>query len=146
MRLLDADILAYALYDESPAHEESWTYIENHVQHGNPLHLTSTTILEVYNTLFWYYKVRPLTDLIQKISLTLDMLEPVPTSLGGLHISETENIPLGDGFLIDTARKQRIPIIVSNDQHIAKTAPRYGCIVENPITDKVRSNLSEYKP
>lgn len=142
MRLLDADILAYALYDESPAHLESWSYLENHVQHGNLLHVNPTTILEVYNTLYWHYKVRPLKDLIQKISLTLDLLEQVPTSLGGLTLSQTENIPLRDGLLIDTARTQRIPIIVSNDPHIAKTASRYGCIVENPITDETRSKLS----
>ncbi len=29
MRIVDADILAYALFDESPAHLDSWKIIEN---------------------------------------------------------------------------------------------------------------------
>ena len=64
----------------------------------------------------------------------------VKTSTLGLNVTSTDNIPLGDGFLIATALENRIPIIVSNDSHIASKAPKYGLIVENPIPKNVREN------
>ena len=146
MRLLDADILAYALYDESPAHQDSWQYLENHIKQGNKIHITLTTILETYNTLYWYYHIRPRTQLLEKMRLTLELLEPIQTSLQGIAISQTMNIPLGDGFLIAAAKQNNIPIIVSNDKHIAKTATKQGLVYENPITDKTRKKLSDQTP
>lgn len=146
MRLLDADILAYALYNESPAHQEAWQYIENHIKEGNKIHITATTILETYNTLYWYYKIRPKNQLLEKISLTLELLEPVTTSLQGITISQKMNIPLGDGFLIATAKQNNIPIIVSNDKHIATAANKQGLIYENPLTEKTLEKLSTYTP
>jgi len=141
MRLLDADILAYALYDESPAHQEAWSYFENCIRENLPLHVTPTTILETYNTLYWYYKVRPLKPLIEKIQLTLEAITIVETSIDGLTVSHTDNIPLGDGFLIATAKKHKLPIIVSNDQHIIKQTPKHGLLHENPITAETRTKL-----
>ncbi|MCW4012127.1 MAG: type II toxin-antitoxin system VapC family toxin [Candidatus Bathyarchaeota archaeon] len=141
MRLLDADILAYALYDESPAHQEAWSYLEHCINENLPLHITPTTILETYNTLYWYYKVRPLKLLIEKIKLILEAMTTVETSIDGLTVSQTDNIPLGDGFLIATAKKHKLPIIVSNDQHIIKQTPKHGLLHENPITAETRAKL-----
>ncbi|MCX6654084.1 MAG: hypothetical protein NTY03_03060 [Candidatus Bathyarchaeota archaeon] len=53
MRLLDADILAYALNDESPAHSSAWGTVEKALTGEIDLHVTPTTILETYNTLYW---------------------------------------------------------------------------------------------
>ena len=143
MRLLDADILAYALYNQSPAHNDAWNYLKNHINQGHQLHITPTTILETYNTLYWHYQVRPITSLLEKLALTLQTLTPTPTSLNGLQIASTENIPLGDGFLIATAQQNKIPIIASNDHHIAKKAEKYGYINENPITQETRNKLTQ---
>lgn len=142
MRLLDADILAYALYDESPAHGSAWKTLERALAGEIALNVTPTTILETYNTLFWFYRVRPLKTLLEKMILTMDGLNVVETSITGLNISQTENIPLGDGFLIATALKQGIPVIVTNDAHLINKAPKYGLITENPIPDDVRKELS----
>ncbi len=146
MRLIDADIFAYFLYDESPAHKITWEYIKNFLQKDITLNISPTTILETYNTLYWYYKVRPIKDLIKKITLTLETLNLVHTSVNGLKIAATENIPLGDGFLISTAIQHNIPVIVSNDNHIASTAQKYGIIHENPITLEIREELSKWSP
>lgn len=145
MRLLDADILAYALYDESPAHSSAWETVERALTGEIDLHVTHTTILETYNTLFWFYKVRPLKTLLEKMILTVDGLKVVETSISGLNISEAENIPLGDGFLIATALKHGKPIIVTNDTHVINKAPKYGLLTENPIPDEVKKSLSTWK-
>jgi predicted nucleic acid-binding protein len=146
LRLIDADIFAYFLYDESPAHKAAWEYMINFLQKDITLNISPTTILETYNTLYWYYKVRPIKDLIKKITLTLETLNLIHTSVNGLKIAATENIPLSDGLLISTAMQNKIPVIVSNDKHIASTAQKYGIIHENPITPEIRDALSEWSP
>jgi len=109
------------------------------------VYLTYTTILETYNVLFWYYRVRPLRKLLEKLKLTVSALKVVESSINGLEISSAENILLGDGFLIATVLAHRIPIIVSNDQDIANKASKYGLIVENPIPEEIRKKLMKYE-
>jgi len=43
------------------------------------IYLTHTAILEAYNVLFWFYQVRPLKRLVEKIKLTTDELKVVET-------------------------------------------------------------------
>ena len=145
MRLIDADILSYALFDESPAHLDSWKIIENAVRTQIRLYVAMTSILETYNVLYWFYRVRPRTALIQKISRVLETMIPIPPSSNGIDLAFRENIPLGDGFLLATALNNRIPVIVSNDVHIAKIAPKIGLIVENPLAEKTKRRLSHPK-
>lgn len=144
MRILDADILAYALYDGSPAHPYAWQLVERALMGEIELSVTPTTILEAYNVLFWFYRVRPMRSLLEKLALTVDGLKVVETSTGGLKISAADNIPLGDGFLIATALQHNKPIVVTNDSHIIIKAPKYGLIAENPIPDSVKEKLSNW--
>ncbi len=146
MRILDADILAYALYNQSPAHTSAWGLVENCITQGIPLNVTPTTILETFNTLFWHYRVRPAQKLLEKLSLTVNEIQVVDTSINGLVIAQTDNIPLGDALLIATALQNNIPIIVTNDKHIINLAPKYGLITENPISEETRKKLSEWSP
>ena len=81
--------------------------------------------------------------LLEKLKLAISELKIVEISIAGLNISLKENIPLGDGFLIATALEHRIPIIVSNDSHIANRAPKYGLMVENPIPEDVRRKMAK---
>ena len=145
MRILDSDILSYALYNESPAYPCAWRVLERGLLGEIELYLTYTTILEAYNVLFWFYHVRPLKKLLEKLKLVVGSLKVVETSIDGLNISLEENIPLGDAFLIDTALNHRIPIIVSNDSHIRGKAPKYGLIVENPIPEEIKLKLAKWK-
>lgn len=146
MKILDSDILSYALYDQSPAHPYAWRVLEEGLLGEVKVYLTYMTILETYNVLYWFYRVRPLRRLVEKLKLTVSGLEIVETSLNGFNISMEENIPLGDGFLIATALEHRIPIVVSNDSHIASKAPKYGLIVENPIPREIREQMVKWKP
>lgn len=145
MRIIDADILSYALYDKSPAHVYAWNLLKRGLLKEIELYVTHTTILETYNVLFWFYRVRPVRKLLEKLKLTISGLKVIPPSLAGLDFSLKENIPLGDGFLIATAVENRIPIIVSNDSHIINKAPKYGLIVENPIPEEVRKKMATWK-
>jgi predicted nucleic acid-binding protein len=145
LRIIDADILSYALYDESPAHAHAWRVVERALKGEIELYITHTTVLETYNVLFWFYRVRPLTRLLEKLSLTLEGLKILETSTNGLKLAAAENIPLGDGYLIATALQHSKPIIVTNDSHVLGKAPKYGLIAENPIPEDVQEQLSGWR-
>jgi len=145
LRMVDSDILSYALYDESPAHDYAWRIIERGLLGEIELYLTYTTILEAYNVLFWFYRIRPLKRLLEKLKLVVGNLKIVETSIRGLDISLEENLPLGDAFLIATALNNRIPVIVSNDSHVIDKAQKYGLIVENPIPKETKRKMAEWK-
>lgn len=145
MRLLDSDVLAYALYDESPAHQDAWSFLEKGLLGELEVWVTHTTILEAYNVLFWFYRVRPPEKVLEKLGVAVSGLKVVAPSIAGIEISVNENIPLGDGFLIASALESRLPVVVSNDRHIADKAPRYGLIVENPIPERVRKEMGAWK-
>lgn len=68
MRIIDADILSYALYNDSPAHDPAWNFLEKAISGELEVYLTYTTILETYNVLFWYYRVRPLRKLLKNLN------------------------------------------------------------------------------
>lgn len=145
MRLLDSDILAYALYDESPAHQHAWNLLERGLLGELEVWVTHTTLLEAYNVLFWFYRVRPSERVLEKLGLAVSGLRVVSPSIAGVEISMREGIPLGDGFLIATAVESRLPVLVSNDRHIVEKAPKYGLIVENPVPEKVRKEMGVWK-
>jgi len=145
LRILDSDILSYALHDQSPAHPYAWEVVEKGLLGEIELFLTPTTILETYNVLFRFYRIRSLERLLEKLALTISGLKVVEPSITGLDVSLSDSIPLGDGFLIATALNHRIPVIVSNDSHILNRAPKHGLITENPIPEGVRGKLARWK-
>lgn len=136
MRILDADILSYALYDLSPFNLKCKPLIEKAASGKIELYVTHTTVLETFNVLYWSYKIRPRRAILEKISALLEIVSIVSPSIRGLEIALENNIPLGDGILIATARENKIPVIISNDDHIKKYAPHYGLIIENPLEEK----------
>jgi predicted nucleic acid-binding protein len=144
LRIFDADILAYALYDGSPAHEASWGHLRGLIEGGLSVSVTPATILETYNALFWFYRVRPMKSLLEKLGLLLEAFKVVESPLSGFKISLAENIPLGDGFLVASALQHKIPVVVSNDRHVLGCVGKYGLIGENPVPEEVRSSLSEW--
>ncbi len=145
MRIVDADILSYSLYDGSPAHEAAWSVVQRGIEGKMELNVTPTTILEAYNTLFWGYRVRPLRRLLEKLTFVVEGMRVVNTAPEGLRIAESENMSLGDGFMIATALREGKPVLVTNDEHLIKAAQRHGLITENPIPAEVRKKLTGWR-
>ena len=143
MKLFDADILSYVVYDAHIAHEVAWELFETALHQEIDLYVLPTTILETYNTLFWYYRVRPRRALLEKLGVIIDQMSRLPVAENGILVAQEKNIPLGDGFLLATAKFQRIPVILSNDAHILKQAPTMGLFVENPISEELRKQMGQ---
>ncbi|MBS7658913.1 MAG: PIN domain-containing protein [Candidatus Bathyarchaeia archaeon] len=141
MRIIDADILSYGLLENHIATPYTRPIIEKGIEGSLEIYVIITTLLEAYNTLFWYYKVRPRINVARKVWLIAEGLNVITPSKMGFKISVDENIPLGDAIVLATALNNNIPIIVSNDKHIEKTAKKYGLIYENPIPQEIRRKI-----
>lgn len=138
MRIADADILCYALLEDHVASPYTKPLIIKGLKNQIKLYVTPVTLLETYNTLFWYYKVRPRLNVARKIRSVAKGLVVLPVSERGFDIAVEENVPLGDALLVATALDNRIPIVVSNDNHVKKLCEKYGLIYENPIPPEIR--------
>ena len=138
MKLVDADILSYALHENHIASRYVKHVIEEGLSGKLKIYVTTTTLLETYNTLYWFYKVRPRRDVALKISLVAYGLEVLSPSLDGFKMVVEDNVPLGDALLVATALENNISTIISNDHNIGKLYRKYGLEYENPIPDEVR--------
>jgi len=141
MRIIDADILAYALLENHIASPYVKPLIERALKGEIELYVTPITLLETYNVLYWIYRIRPRKIVAKKIYVVAMGLNLVCVSKIGFKISVEENVPLGDALLVATALERRIPILVSNDKHVTKLAEKYGLILENPIPENIRRKM-----
>ncbi len=141
MRIVDADILSYALLENHIATPYTKPLVERGIRKSLELYVTTTTLLETYNTLYWHYKIRPKVNVSRKILLLAEGLKLIFPSSKGFKLSVEEDVPLGDAILIATALDNKIPIVVSNDKHIEKLAEKYGLIYENPLPKEVKEKM-----
>lgn len=141
MRIIDADILSYALLENHIASPYTKPLIEKGLKGEIVLYVTPVTLLETYNVIYWFYKIRPRKAVAKKIYAVAEGLTLIPASKTGFRIAVDENVPLGDALLIATALEKKIPVIVSNDKHVKKLAEKYGLVLENPIPRKIRSQI-----
>jgi predicted nucleic acid-binding protein len=141
VRIIDADIMCYALLENHIASQYTLPLIEKGLRGELEVYVTATTLLETYNTLFWHYRIRPRSKVAHKLRLVAEGLNLIPISEMGFKIALDENVPLGDAILVATALENNIPILVSNDGHIKKLSSKYGLIYENPLPKEVRSQL-----
>ena len=143
MRIIDSDILSYALLENHIATPYTKPLIERALKGEIKVYVTATTLLETYNVLYWYYHVRPRRIIAKKIMCIAEGLTLISPSKHGFYKAIEENVPLGDALLVATAIENNIPIIVSNDKHVEKLAEKYGLIIENPIPKKIRKQMAE---
>lgn len=146
MRIVDADILSYALLENHVATKYTRPLIERGLRGEIKIYVATTTLLETYNVLYWYYRVRPREAVARKILSVAEGLILIPPSKHGFRIAVEENVPLGDALLIATAIDNNIPVVVSNDKHVEKLAEKYGLILENPIPEEVREQMRSFSP
>ncbi len=142
MRIVDADILSYALLEDHIATPYAEPIILRGLRGELELNVAGTTMLETYNTLYWYYRVRPRRRILEKLEVIAEGLNVVNVQVDlGVRIAREENVPLGDGLLVTTAVEHGIPVIVSNDRHVRRLAEKYGPIFEDPIPESVRRSM-----
>jgi len=142
MRLLDADILSYALARGHDAHPYCWPLLQEALQGKISVAVAATSLLEAYHALVEDYRVER-----EKAYLKLDALSrsrrvkvlpvTVETARSALEIAKIHQARSYDANLIASAETNSISVIVSNDRHIAGLCKERNLILENPIPEEV---------
>ena len=146
MRLVDADILSYALFQKHDAHPYCWPLLQNAIYGKTSVAIATVNLLEVYHALVEdygvdredaSYKLDALTrsTKIRFLPLTVDIIRKA------LEIAKLHKVRSFDANLLATAEITQISVIVSNDAHIARLCKERSLIIENPIPKEASKKM-----
>jgi len=146
MRIVDADILSYAFFRKHDAHQYCWPLLQNAIHGKISVAIATVNLLESYHALVEDYRVereeafRKLDALtrsrrIRFLSMTIDTVRKA------LEIAKIHKVRSFDANLIASAETNRISVIVSNDEHVARLCKERGLILENPIPEEVTKKM-----
>lgn len=146
MRLIDADILAYALFQKHDAHPYCWSLLQNAVYGKISAAIANASLLEAYHALVEDYHLER-----EEASYKLDGLTrstrirflplTVEAARKALEIAKLHKVRSFDANLIACAETNNISVAVSNDSHIARLCSERGLIIENPIPKEAAKKM-----
>ena len=147
MRIIDADILSYALFQKRDAHPYCWPLLQNAIHGKTSVAIATVNLLAAFHALVEdyavereeaSYKLDGLTrsTRIRFLPLTVDIARKA------LEISKLHKARSFDANLIASAEINGISVIVSNDGHIARLCKERGLIFENPIPEAAAKKMS----
>ena len=146
MRIIDADILSYALFQKHDAHPYCWPLLQDGIYGKKCIAIANANLLETYHALVddyhverneASYKLDALTrsTKIKFLPLTID------TARKALEIAKIHKVRSFDANLVATAEINKISVIISNDAHIARLCNERGLIIENPIPKEAAKQM-----
>jgi predicted nucleic acid-binding protein len=146
MRVVDADILSYALFRRHDAHPYCWPLLQNAIHGKVSVAIATVSLLEAYHALVEDYRVereeafRKLDVLtrsrrIRFLPMTIDIARRA------LEVAKAHKVRSFDANLIASAETNEISVIVSNDKHVARLCEERGLILENPIPEEVANKM-----
>jgi predicted nucleic acid-binding protein len=146
MRIIDADILSYALFQKHDAHPYCWPLLQAAVHGKIAAAITAPNLMEAYHALVEdygvereeaSYKLDGLTRSarIRFLPLTVDITRKA------LEIAKLHRVRSFDATLIAAAETNNISVIISNDEHITRLCKERGLIVENPIPQEAAKRM-----
>lgn len=140
MRIIDADILSYALFQKHGAHPYCWPLLQNAVHGKISCAVATVNLMEAYHALVEDYRVDR-----EEASYKLDGLTrstkirflplTVDVARKALEVAKLHRVRSFDATIIATAEANGISVIVSNDGHIARLCRERGLLIENPIPE-----------
>ncbi len=150
MRILDADVLSYALFREHDAHEYCWPLLQKGLGGEMQLAIAAASLLEAYHALVDDYRVERDEAHHKLDALTRSRRIPIiPMTIEvarkGLQIAEAHKVRSFDANLIASAEASQISVVVSNDRHIARLCRERNLIHENPVPEEVRKNMGHWR-
>ncbi len=146
MRLIDADILSYALFEKHDAHQYCWPLLQGAIHGKTSTSIAIISLLEAYHALVDDYGVEreeaayKLDGLTRSTKIRFLPLS-VDTARKALEIAKQHKVRSFDANLIASAETNRISVIVSNDHHIARLCKERDLIIENPIPKNVAREM-----
>jgi predicted nucleic acid-binding protein len=146
MRIIDADILVYALFQRHDAHPYCWPLLQNAVYGKISAAIATASLLEAYHALVEDYHVEreeascKLEGLTRSTRIRFLPLT-VEAARKALEIAKLYNVCTFDGNLIASAETNGMSVVVSNDAHIVRLCKERGLIIENPIPKEVAKKM-----
>jgi len=125
MRIIDADILSYALIRKHDAHPYCWPLLQNAIHGKIGVPIATVNLLETFHVLvkdYWTEREEAFRNLdaltrsrrIRFLSMTIDTVRKA------LEIARVHRVRSFEANLIASAETDGISVIVSNDEHIAR--------------------------
>ena len=146
MRLIDVDILSYALFEKHDAHIYCWSLLQNAVHGKTRVAISITSLLETYHALVDDYQIEreeaayKLDGLTRSAKIRFLPLT-VDTAQKALEIAKLHKMRSFDANLIASAETNEISVITSSDRHIARLCKERGIIIENPIPKDITKEM-----
>lgn len=148
LRLIDSDILTYAMNDKHVAHSHCWPIVERAVLGKIQAALSIVSFLEAYNSLVRDYEVDPAEassklDGLSRSRKVAALHLDVDIVRRALEIARNHRARSFDAAIVASAENNKISIIVSNDAHIRRLCEERGLVIENPVPKELRRKMEE---
>jgi len=147
-KILDSNILIYSILEGHPAS----TACEQLILSSEGKFIWATSPITFYETFHVLVKIynQPTIKVISKIDEIMKLPINIISLNSQLTISSLEkcvkhSIDTNDSLLLEIAIRQGIPIIATDDKKLINVCNEYGIICENPITEEIRKNMSEWE-
>lgn len=146
MRLIDSDILTYALNAKHSAHPYCWPVLQKAVRGEMEMAIAIQSLLESYNALVYDYKIerREARDKLDGLSRSrkISFLPATLASVrGAFEISGKHAVKSYDAHIVACAELNKISIVMSNDHHIERLCKERNLVLENPIPEAVKKAM-----
>jgi predicted nucleic acid-binding protein len=147
-RILDANILIYALNQSHPAYSDCVEYLHKYDEPDIFISIYEV-LYEIYHGLTVYYGIPPetvinkLDELIESNigwrNMTLEEIQK------GFHDAVSNKLDITDCRLLIIAESVQAPIIVTDDKRLGNYIEKAGLIWETPISPTTRKKIEEWE-
>jgi predicted nucleic acid-binding protein len=147
-RLIDTNVLVYALIDNHPASSVCETFIREQ-QDRHTFYTTTITPFEIFHILWKTYGLEVLQVLEKVVAAVNSPLSFIQISERIMRIAFKKRIEYkldtNDALLLAVALVQDIPSIVSDDRNLLKACEQEGLIGVSPLDESVREKIVQWE-
>jgi predicted nucleic acid-binding protein len=144
-RGLDAMLIVYSLIDGHPAS----TVCEQFIRNQTGWFTTTFTLFEVKGILTKVYGVDAIysSQLLAQLTSGPIIVRAVDltTALAAISTADTHGIDLTDALLLQTAQKQGVSRLATDDGKLIKVCHKLGITPENPIDSAIRQQIATWE-
>jgi len=147
-KLIDANLLIYALIEDHPASSVCEAFIRKENRYRK-LYTTVLTPFEVFHVLWRIYGLKREQAMEKALSLFNSPLSFIPITEEVARISLEKiveyKIDSNDALLLTSSILYDIPSLASDDRKLLKASNEEGIHTQSPINEKLRRDMNEWE-
>ncbi len=144
-RGLDTMLIVYSLIDGHPAS----TVCEQFIRKQTGWFTTTFTLFEAKSILTKVYGVDAVyaSQRVAQLASGPIVVSAVDltTALAAMSTADTQGIDLTDALLLQTAQKQGVSRLATDDGKLIKECHKFGIMPENPIDNAIRQQITAWE-